>query len=89
MSTAIDVAMVAGAVIVLARNKGLTVRQYAPLQVKRAIVGVGRADKEQVQRMVAVLFGLDEPPKPADVADALAVALTHAHLRRNPDEAVG
>jgi crossover junction endodeoxyribonuclease RuvC len=89
VSTAIDVAMIMGATIVLAMEEGLLVRQYAPLQVKNAIVGVGRADKKQVQHMVVALYDLDEMPKPPDVADALAVALTHAHLRGNPEEAVG
>lgn len=83
VSTAIDVAMVMGAALVLAMQKGLETRQYAPLQVKRAIVGVGRADKLQVQKMVATLYRLEEIPKPPDVADALAVALTHAYLRNS------
>ncbi len=87
VSTAIDVAMVMGAAIVLASEKGLSTRQYAPLQIKRAIVGNGRADKRQVQKMVAALYDLDEIPKPPDVADALAVALTHAHMRNAPEEA--
>jgi len=83
VSTAIDVAMVMGAALVLAMEKGLETRQYAPLQVKRAIVGVGRADKLQVQKMVATHYRLEEIPKPPDVADALAVALTHAYLRNS------
>ncbi|HDS29979.1 MAG TPA: crossover junction endodeoxyribonuclease RuvC [Firmicutes bacterium] len=87
VSTAIDVAMVMGAAIVLACEKGLVARQYAPLQVKRAIVGTGRADKNQVQRMVMALYRLESMPKPPDVADALAVALTHAHLRNSPENA--
>jgi len=87
VSTAIDVAMVMGAALVLAAGKGLEAKQYAPLQIKRAIVGTGRADKRQVQKMVMALYQLDEIPKPPDVADALAVALTHAHLRNAPEEA--
>jgi crossover junction endodeoxyribonuclease RuvC len=81
VSTAIDVAMVMGAALVLAVERGLPFEQYAPLQVKRAIVGVGRADKLQMQKMVAIHYKLSELPKPPDVADALAVALTHAYLR--------
>lgn len=87
VSTAIDIAMVMGAALALACEKGLTARQYAPLQIKRAIVGTGRADKRQVQHMVTALYRLDEIPKPPDVADALAVALTHAHMRNAPEEA--
>jgi crossover junction endodeoxyribonuclease RuvC len=87
VSTAIDVAMVTGAAIVLGMDEGLPTRQYAPLQVKRAIVGTGRADKIQVQKMVTALYGLDKMPEPPDVADALAVALTHAHLRNAPENA--
>ena len=90
VSTAIDVAMIMGAALVLGMEEGLAVRQYAPLQIKRAIVGVGRADKNQVQRMIMALYGLSEMPKPPDVADALAVALTHAHLRNAAeDKSVG
>jgi crossover junction endodeoxyribonuclease RuvC len=86
VSTAIDVAMVMGAAMVLASDLGMEARQYAPLQIKRAITGVGRASKEQVQKMIVAHYGLDEMPKPADVADALAVALTHAHLRNSPED---
>ena len=89
VSTAIDVAMIIGAALVLGIDEGLSAKQYAPLQVKRAIVGTGRADKNQVQRMVMALYNLDEIPKPPDVADALAIALTHAHLRNAPESAVG
>jgi crossover junction endodeoxyribonuclease RuvC len=87
VSTAIDVAMVMGAALVLACERGLVARQYAPLQVKRAIVGTGRADKRQMQHMVTALYRLDEIPRPPDVADALAIALTHAHLRNAPEQA--
>jgi len=90
VSTAIDVAMIMGAILVLGIEEKLLVRQYAPLQVKMAIVGTGRADKNQVQKMVTSLYGLESTPKPPDVADALAIALTHAHLRTWPeDRAVG
>ena len=90
VSTAIDVAMVMGAAIVLAESLGIPSRQYAPLQIKKAITGVGRAAKEQVQKMVVMHYGLKEMPKPADVADALAVALTHAYMRNSyEDKSVG
>ncbi|MBN2851621.1 MAG: crossover junction endodeoxyribonuclease RuvC [Clostridia bacterium] len=53
--------------------------EYTPLQVKQAVCGYGRADKKQVQQMVKVLLNLSEVPKPDDVADALAIAICHAH----------
>jgi crossover junction endodeoxyribonuclease RuvC len=51
--------------------------EYAPAAIKRAVVGYGRAEKQQVQQMVKLLLGLDEVPSPHDVADALAVAICH------------
>ena len=56
---------------------GLSVHEYTPNQVKEAIAGWGGAPKQQIQSMVQSLLGLDEPPKPADAADAVAVALCH------------
>ena len=53
--------------------------EYAAASVKQAVVGYGRAEKRQVQRMVGLLLGLDEPPTPHDASDALAVAVCHAH----------
>jgi len=90
VSTAIDVAMVMGAAVVLAEEMGIPSRQYAPLQIKKAVTGEGRAAKEQIQKMVVLHYGLSEIPKPADVADALAVALTHAYMRNSyEDKSVG
>lgn len=86
VSTAIDVAMVMGALISMATQRGIKARQYTPLQIKRAMTGAGRASKEQVQKMVQVHFRLSEIPKPPDVADALATALTHAHMRTWPED---
>jgi crossover junction endodeoxyribonuclease RuvC len=86
VSTAINVAMVMGALISLATQRGISARQYTPLQIKRAITGAGRASKEQVQKMIQVHYRLAELPKPADVADALATALTHAHMRTWPED---
>ncbi len=57
------------------------VHEYAPREIKQAVVGTGSATKEQVQHMVTALLGLDGPPSP-DAADALAAALCHAHRRR-------
>ena len=58
---------------------GLPVTEYPPAEVKRAVVGYGRAEKHQVQHMVALLLGLTEPPEPFDASDALAVAICHVH----------
>jgi crossover junction endodeoxyribonuclease RuvC len=67
-----------GAAICAAAAGGLLVHEYAALQIKQAVVGFGRADKKQVQRMVQQLLGLSRPPA-ADAADALACAICHAH----------
>ena len=76
--TAINVGQGRGAVLVTVAKKGYDVYEYTPLQVKQAVTGYGRADKQQIQTMVKMLLKLDEIPKPDDAADALAVALCHA-----------
>ena len=69
----------AGAVAVLAAARaGLPVRMYTPSEVKAAVTGSGQADKAQVTAMVTRLLALDAPPRPADAADALALAICHA-----------
>ena len=68
-----------GVALLAAAKAGLPVAEYAPTAVKRAVVGYGRADKRQVQRMVALLLRLEETPSPHDVSDALALAVCHAH----------
>lgn len=77
--TAIAIGQARGVLILAAINKGMEVYEYTPLQVKQGVVGYGRADKRQIQEMVKILLNLDEIPKPDDVADALAVAICHAH----------
>ena len=77
--TALSVAQGRGVAILSAAKVGLTVNEYTPLQVKQAVAGYGRACKEQVQTMVKVLLNLNSIPKPDDAADALAVAICHAH----------
>lgn len=62
-----------------AASHGLPVAEYAPLSIKSAVVGYGRAEKEQVQMMVARLLRLDDIPQPADAADALAIAICDLH----------
>ena len=78
-TTAIRVAEARGVILLAAQQKGLTIAEYTPLQVKQSVVGYGRAEKKQVIAMVTMLLGLGKPPKPDDTADALAVAVTHAH----------
>ena len=67
-----------GAVITAAADAGLPIYEYEPRRVKMAVCGNGLAEKEQVQRMVKTLLGLQELPQ-NDAADALAIAITHAH----------
>lgn len=69
-----------GAAIATVVRRGLSVSEYAPRLVKQSLVGSGAADKTQVQHMVKLLLSLGERKLQADAADALAVALTHAHM---------
>ena len=75
--TAMSVGQASGLVLAAAAGAGCVVAQYTPNQVKQAVAGYGAAGKDQVQRMVQSLLGLPEVPKPADAADALALALCH------------
>ena len=68
-----------GVAMLSAVEAGLDLAEYTPTEIKRAVVGYGRAEKAQVGRMVALLLGLERPPAPHDAADALAVALCHLH----------
>lgn len=77
--TAIAVGQARGVIILSAVNHGIEIFEYTPLQVKQAVVGYGRADKKQVQQMTKAILNLDSVPKPDDVADALAIAVCHAH----------
>lgn len=83
VKTALAVGHSRGVAILAAAGRGLPVFEYTPLQVKQAVVGYGRADKTQVQFMVKTILNLQAAPKPDDVADALAVAICHAHSRRS------
>lgn len=77
--TAINVAQARGILVLAAMNAGVKIYEYTPLQVKQAVTGYGRADKNQVQQMVKLLLSLDKVPKPDDTADALAIAVCCAH----------
>lgn len=73
-----------GVAMLAAIEAGLPIAEYTPAEVKRAVVGYGRAEKPQVQQMVKLLLGLAAAPTPHDAADALAVALCHAHATAVP-----
>jgi crossover junction endodeoxyribonuclease RuvC len=75
---ALSVGQARGAVLVACAVAGVSCAEYAPARVKRAVCGYGRAEKEQVQRMVRTILGLPEPPRPMHASDALAVAICHA-----------
>ena len=77
--TAIDVAQARGVILLAAANAGVPIYEYTPLQVKLAVVGYGRAEKRQMQEMTRSLLRLKSVPKPDDTADALAIAICHAH----------
>jgi len=77
--TALAVGQARGVILLALAEAGLDIFSYTPLQVKKAITGYGRADKEQMQQMVRLLLSLEAIPQPDDAADALAVAICHAH----------
>lgn len=77
--TVIDVAQSRGVINLAAVKNGVEIFEYTPLQVKQSVVGYGRAEKKQVQEMTRVILKLDKIPKPDDTADALAMAICHAH----------
>ncbi len=77
--TAISVGQASGVLIATAAEAGLPVVYYTPLEVKQAVTGVGTAGKAQVQAMVRALLGLAELPRPADAADACALAICHVN----------
>lgn len=82
VKTVIAVAEARGVVTVAARENKIPFFEYTPLQVKQALVGYGRADKNQVQQMVKIILSLKEIPKPDDAADALAVAISHGQTNQ-------
>jgi crossover junction endodeoxyribonuclease RuvC len=80
--TAMAVGQAAGVVMAEAVSAGCTVVEYSPNEVKEAVAGWGAADKQQVERMVQTLLGIEQPLRPVDAADAVALAL--CHLARVP-----
>jgi crossover junction endodeoxyribonuclease RuvC len=77
VSTVMGTAQASGIALVCAARHGIAVAMHTPSEVKAAVTGSGRAGKEQVTAMVTRILRLDAPPKPADAADALALAITH------------
>lgn len=78
VTTAMAVSHARGVAMLAAIKAGIEVVEYTPLQVKQAITGYGRAEKQQIQEMVRILLNLKEVPKPDDAADALAIAICHS-----------
>ena len=81
VTTAITVGQARGVALLAAAQANIAVVEYTPSQVKHAIAGYGKADKQQMQEMVRILLGMSYTPQPDDAADALAVALCHAQRR--------
>ncbi|WP_129722639.1 crossover junction endodeoxyribonuclease RuvC [Xylanivirga thermophila] len=79
VKTALAIGHARGVAVLAGAKKGIPLFEYTPLQVKQAVVGYGRADKNQVQQMVKMILGLRCIPKPDDAADALAICVCHAH----------
>jgi crossover junction endodeoxyribonuclease RuvC len=79
VKSALKLGQVRGVAMLAASTAGLGVTEYAPLTIKSAVVGYGRAEKQQVQHMVKRLLNLAEIPEPPDAADALAIAICHLH----------
>lgn len=82
VTTGINVAHARGVILLTAIKECGRIYEYTPLQIKQALTGYGRADKNQIQQMVKTFLHLKAVPKPDDAADAIAVALTHAQTNR-------
>jgi len=79
VKTAINVAEARGVILTIGCKNNVATYEYTPLQVKQAVVGYGRADKIQVQKMVQTILKVDALPKLDDITDSMAVAICHAH----------
>ena len=82
IKTGINVAQARGVILVVGSKLGVETFEYTPLQVKQAVVGYGRAEKTQVQKMVQSILKIDKIPKLDDVTDSMAIAICHAHSAR-------
>ena len=83
--SALKLGQVRGVAMLAASSQKIEIAEYAPLTIKSSVVGYGRAEKEQVQLMVARLLCLEEIPQPADAADALAIAICDLHTQATLD----
>ncbi len=79
ITTGIQVGHARGVILLACAERGITPAEYKPSQVKQAVVGYGKAEKKQVMEMTRVMLGLSRMPRPDDAADALALAICHAH----------
>jgi len=79
VKSALKLGQVRGVAMLAAASAGLAVAEYSPLSIKSAVVGYGRAEKQQVQQMVTLLLHLESAPESPDAADALAIAICHLH----------
>lgn len=82
VKTALTVAQARGVILLTCKKNCANMYEYTPLQIKQGLTGYGRAEKHQIQQMVKMLLNLKDVPKPDDAADALAVALCHAHTNK-------
>lgn len=89
VKSALKLGQVRGVAMLAAATAGLEVAEYSPLSIKSAVVGYGRAEKHQVQQMVARLLKLDEIPESPDAADALAIAICHLHTAATKERQAG
>jgi crossover junction endodeoxyribonuclease RuvC len=83
VTTGLSVAHGRGIILMTLAQAGLTVAEYKPMQIKQAVVGYGGADKRQVMEMTKQILSLEALPRPDDAADALAVAICHAHTENS------
>ena len=83
LKTGIAVSHGRGVILLAVQKCGIPFYEYTPLQVKQSVVGYGRAEKQQVMQMTKTLLGLEKIPKPDDAADALALAICHAHAAKS------
>ncbi len=83
-TTALDVSKVIGVILLCLRQSGIDYHEYAPVQVKKAITGFGRASKGQMQEMIKRVYRINEVPRPDDAADALAIAACHSFSMNFP-----
>jgi crossover junction endodeoxyribonuclease RuvC len=82
VTTALAVGQARGVVLLALAQKGISIGEYTPMEIKQAVAGYGGADKQQVQLMVKAILNLQDIPRPDDAADALAVAICHSHAYR-------